>query len=200
MEIFGSKKTMTIMTIADCHGKLKKNDIKPKLNHDIKAVFLLGDNTPDDIRLALSMLPDNIPIYGVTGNHDYKAIYEPFSRITELNGRNTELNGIIIGGISGSLRYKYDDYYSLISNEESIRILKDLPYCDILIAHDKPCFETIKDDLYDAHAGLKGIGEYILKKKPKYVLHGHLHVPSVTKKKHTKIRCCYGVEVFNLIL
>lgn len=188
--------SLTVMTIADSHGRINKDDLKSKWNDRIDAVFMLGDNFPDDIEAALEIIPQGVAIYAVSGNHDSKDLLSHYERLNELNGQRTELKGCSITGLSGSIRYKQDDYYSLITNEESERILSDTPYSDILITHDKPCFN--KPETVMAHSGLTGIGEYIKVRRPEIVLHGHLHEPYIKKYQNTVIRCCYGVEVFEI--
>ena len=49
-----------------------------------------------------------------------------------------------------------------------------------------------------AHSGLTGIAEYIQRKRPSYVLHGHLHEPHIEVCYGTTIRCCFRTEFFAL--
>lgn len=197
------KTHLKVMTIADSHGHLEQGTVKSVLSGALPdAVFFLGDNFPCDIETALEELPLSVTqIYGLTGNHDAKDSLVPYSeRITEIDkATGTVLsNGCRLEGLSGSIRYKEDDYYSMLTNEESERIMAEKPQCDILITHDKPCFYVPKT--VDAHSGLLGIGKYILEKKPQIVLHGHLHKPYIKQLGDTIIRCCYGVEMFDITL
>lgn len=199
---------LKVMTIADSHGKLMQKDVKEVLDNNAypDVVFFLGDNFPSDIEAALEVIPKSVKwIFGVTGNHDAKDALAPYSkRILDVSeasyatGNMVSSDDYCVGGLSGSIRYKDDDYYSMLTNEESERIMDSKPWCDILITHDKPCFNVPK--VLDSHSGLTGIGDYILKKKPQLVLHGHLHERYIKQLGNTIIRCCYGVELFDVTL
>lgn len=196
---------LNVLTIADGHGKLMQRDIKKVLdehpNPDV--VFFLGDNTSEDIEAVLELVPKHVKMYGVVGNHDFKDVLEPYKdRITDVSeysyatGNMTSETDYTIGGLAGSLRYKPDDRYVMLSNEESEAILERKPEVDILITHDKPCFSV--PETLTAHSGLTGIGKYIIEKMPKIVLHGHLHERYTKRWGKTIIRSCYGVEMFTV--
>lgn len=191
--------SLNVLSIADSHGKLMQKDLKNALysspTPDI--VVLLGDNAPNDLEAVLDVLPEDIPIYGVEGNHDEKGVLQRYNRILDLNGRCISSSSpYTIGGLSGSIRYKDGDYYAMLTNEESENIMSAMLRCDILITHDKPCFEL--PDVITAHSGLTGIGKYIQAQSPQIVLHGHLHDRYIKQYRKTIIRCCYGVETFTI--
>lgn len=195
------KKIFNVITVADCHGRLKTSELAAvyeNIDKDdfIKAdgmfVLLLGDNTEKDIENVLSIIPENIDIYGVVGNHDKKNLLSSYPRINDINGVYTLTKDFSIAGLSGSLRYKDDPDHALITNEESEKILSKMPYVDIFIAHDQPCFQKPAEP--DAHSGLTGIAKYIMEKHPQYVFYGHLHDKLFGRYKDTLYYCCYGVE------
>ncbi len=190
---------LNVLSVADSHGKLMQKDLKNTLysspTPDI--VVLLGDNAPDDLEAVLDVLPEDMPIYGVEGNHDEKGVLQRYNRILDVNGRCIASSpSCVIGGLSGSIKYKDSDYYAMLTNEESEQVMKNMPHCDILITHDKPCFEL--PDVITAHSGLTGIGKYIQAQSPHIVLHGHLHDRYIKRYRNTIIRCCYGVEAFTI--
>ena len=88
-----------------------------------------------------------------------------------MNGNVIEINGIKIGGIQGSHKYKDEDFPSF-NHEESIKFLDRMDKVDILISHDKPFTYDYKDNIHD---GLKGITYYLYKNEVPYNVHGHLH-------------------------
>lgn len=191
---------LTAITIADSHGNLRRDDIMNPLHTGElpDVVFLLGDNFVSDLETVLDIVPESIPIYGIVGNHDQKDLFADFPRIKNVNGICTAPKSIAddytIAGLSGSIRYKNDDYYAMLTNEESEQALSRVPYADILLTHDKPCFSA--PEKLTSHSGLTGIGKYVLERKPKIVLHGHLHERYAKRLGDTVIRCCYGVEKF----
>lgn len=192
-----------VLTIADCHGTLMQHEIGeayvkakvPDLFEPPWVVFLLGDNSYEDIETVLSYIPERIPIFGVLGNHDTKTLYDDFNRITSLDKMVIDWNGFDFGGLSGSVKYKDDDYYALISNEDSIKAMNELSPCDVLVTHDRPRFiEKQNEDII--HSGLTGIGNFIKQRKTKIVLHGHLHDRSIVRYNNIFIKCCYRAERF----
>lgn len=196
---------LDVMTVADTHGNLMQKDVMKALsgNPNPDVVFFLGDNYPDDIEAVLEVVPKHIRMYGVAGNHDFKDILTPYSeRIIDVSkncystGGMVGVTGYSVGGLSGSIRYKDDECYAMLTNEESNAIMEDKPQVDILITHDKPCF-TLPEKI-TSHSGLTGIGNYILRAKPKIVLHGHLHEKYIKRMGDTIIRSCYGVETFKV--
>jgi len=199
----GAMLRLNIMTVADCHGNLMEREVTEKWEEadgKIDAVFLLGDNTIDDIECVLSRVPKNIPVFGIVGNHDQQDIFEanPNWEVTNVHKKVVE-GDFKIGGYGGCIKYKDGGtYYMLHTNEESIRELGQMPYVDILITHDKPCFS--EPETLNSRSGLTGIASYIYEVKPKAVIHGHLHDRSIKRLGDTYIRCCYKVEVFSVDL
>lgn len=208
LSAWASRISINVMTVADSHGNLMQRELQKEYKKalsvgKLNAVFLLGDNFINDIETILEVIPEEVPIYGVVGNHDAKDLLVPYKRIVNVSGMciapiadNHALSeyDYAIAGLSGSIRYKDDDYYAMLTNEESDVIMAKLPYAEILLTHDKPCFQA--PEKLTSHSGLTGIGSYILEKKPKIVLHGHLHERYIKQYGDTMIRCCYGVETF----
>lgn len=209
-----------VMTVADCHGKLMMKEVEDLVQkHGIPAiVFFLGDNTVDDVECVLEVLRTKNdkkampPMFGVVGNHDSWSFYErkQFAEIHALHffGRTRfpsymEIpENFSISGIGGSIRYTDSSVRAMLTNEESVELLNashlldNAGYEDVLIAHSNPCFEA--PERITSHSGLLGIGEYIKKCHPQIVLHGHLHERYIKWYGDTIIRCCYGVECFEI--
>lgn len=198
-------KELKVVTIADCHGSLKPEELD-KIAEQPDLVFLLGDNDASDIQLITDFFKKNSPdsvMVGITGNHDTRKLLQDIdfeAKIRDIHRSVIKCLDVRIGGFSGSIRYKPNpnDYYSMYSNEEGKAMLSELPDCDILITHDKPCYFTPIST--SSHSGLVGIGDYIKTKKPAFVFHGHLHDNYVEQYKDTLIRCCYRVEFFTVKL
>lgn len=190
--------------IADCHGSLSHQELCDRiLPKKIDIFLLLGDNFPNDIDCFLDFASEHypsIPIVGVEGNHDQHGLLKTVgnSKVINIHKDVMTFGNIKIGGFSGSIKYKPDDYYVMYTNEESQQLLSDLPYCDLFITHDKPCFAVPEN--ITSHSGLIGIGNYIRRQKPAIVLHGHLHDRYLEQYENTFIRCCYRVEVLDIRL
>lgn len=194
---------MNVLTVADCHGHLTKSDIAETLaGRKPDVIFFLGDNEAEDIELVKETVKDTA-MYGVVGNHDYINILKDHG-IEDLHGKTVLFDGFRIGGFGGTIKYKDDCSRLMFTNEESESLMAYFPKCDILITHDKPCFQKAKlfrkkePVVVNAHSGMTGIAEYIKKNRPLYHLHGHLHVPYIEEKYGTKIRCCFRTEFLYL--
>ena len=191
------KKAFNVLVLADGHGHIRREDLQDT-DRIPDAIFLLGDNDYDDIQELKRFIDEyryTAPIFGIEGNHDKKGFLER-EGIQNLHNKTIEFEGLIIGGLSGSIRYTEKMNYCMLSNGESEALMSQMPYCDILLTHDKPCFE--KPERTDAHSGLTGIGSYIMYHHPSLVLHGHLHEPYIRQYENTVIRCCYGIECFTI--
>ena len=208
------KVELRVMTIADCHGSLQKQELvlgyrgeKPDI------ILLLGDNFINDLDLCMTFFKENnlekCLILGIVGNHEDKNILNKYPLIKNVDRTVYYHKGIRIGGFSGSIKYKNEDnIYQLWTNKESEELLKELNPVDILVTHDQPCFN--KPIEMDAHSGLTGIAKYIKEKHPFINIHGHTHErdkesisyrPKLFGKKYsTIIQSCYRVESFDLTI
>ena len=195
-----------VLTIADTHGELTREELKEKIEKQKPDIcLLLGDILYNDMKKICEIVP--CMKFGICGNHEYRCFLDNFPDVLDLDKmqyvHQIRLDDIVqmvsFAGLSGSIKYTEDHTRYLITQKEAMDSLSKTGPVDILLTHDKPCFRKPRDyhcSVHtDAHAGLYGIGKYILEKKPKYVFHGHLH-KSETKviKKHTTVISCYGVE------
>lgn len=200
---------LNLLIITDTHGSILKHlsDIESKIkNADI--LLFLGDVYYADLDNFFNYIKDidNKPIFGIIGNHDDLCIPNNFPEVHWIDGKTEKITvkgkDIIIGGLSGSIKYKNSDY-CLRTHKESVDILDNMGYCDILITHDKPMFDKPEEAIYDtlstnAHSGLYGIGKYIIDKYPKMVIHGHIHDRYIQKINDTTIKCCYLIEEIHI--
>ncbi len=185
-----------ILAIADTHGDLA---IKPEMQDKLKNVddydlcCLLGDITYSDYEVIIKNVSKE-KMVGLLGNHDGCDVLRHYN-INNLNGKVININGLRIGGIQGSIRYKNEEYPSF-THMESIDFLNKMEQVDILFSHSGP-FWNYNDD--PVHNGLKGITNYLYKNKTPYNIHGHLHKNKLKVLKNgTKVQCIYGVELLEI--
>jgi Icc-related predicted phosphoesterase len=153
-----------------------------------------GDLPPYYIDFVASTL--SVPTYGVHGNHDGSLAraharggdHDEHSHMDwgmeELHGRIVQEQGLLIGGFDGCLRYNRGSFqYS----EEGMRwqIAQMVPqllmnrlrygrYLDILVTHAPP--RHIHDQEDRPHQGFKAFRWFLQKFRPRYHLHGHIHI------------------------
>lgn len=191
---------MKILVVADTHGQLQPHQLPQEtLFTKPDGIFLLGDVFINDIELLKYFYP-TVPMLGVGGNHDKWDLLKT-ANIQDIHGCVVRWNRLYIAGFGGSYKCLEKDEYMMHTQEETIKQLIQLPSCDILLTHDKPCFQIInKDTIMDTTTGLIGIAQYIDKNKPKLHLHGHTHTSETDWHNMTCIKSIYGVELIDLEL
>ena len=181
-----------LLVITDTHDFLQYEEYQEKL-HDLGEYDLccaLGDISYRDYEIILRYVPKE-KIVALLGNHDDFEVLNHFG-LNDLNGKIITINGIRIGGIQGSYRYKTKNFPSF-THEESIKFLNQMDEVDILLSHDGPFQNYSNSNL--VHIGLKGITEYLYKNRVPYNIHGHNHVSQDSCLKNgTKVLNRYFIE------
>jgi Icc-related predicted phosphoesterase len=179
---------MQILAIADRPPREKIKSILDK--NPVDLICTLGDLD----QFSLSELVDikNIPKIGVYGNHCSGMYFEPLG-ITNMHLKTFEIGGLVFGGFEGCVRYKKDPSVKMYTQEEASELLKDFPHVDVMLTHCPPY--GVNDEPNElAHQGFKALREYVERKKPKYLLHGHTYPSSenlVTRFADTEIVYVY---------
>lgn len=137
--------------ITDTHSHITKQALDDFISDigDVDVIFILGDMSERE-QLLLKQYYADIPRYALLGNHDYYGQLEE-TGLPDINGKMVVVNGVSFTGIHGSIKYKNTDA-PMMTNEESVKIAKTLPECDILLSHDKA--KKAGDE--GSHAGLEG--------------------------------------------
>lgn len=119
------------------------------------------------------------PVLYVPGNHDASYLRHPPEGCDCIDDRIVELNGLRILGLGGCRRYHPGPYqYSEKEMRCRIRKLRFALWrtkgVDIVVTHAPPY--GVGDALDRAHWGFSALLELLDKYKPKYLLHGHVHM------------------------
>ncbi|MDR2535730.1 MAG: metallophosphoesterase [Treponema sp.] len=200
---------MKILCISDHIDPLVyTNTIKERFG-DIDLVLSAGDLPMDYLDFVVSSL--NKPLLFVFGNHDenhfksmaIKEITAPFGLVTELppssgaiyiGSRVRYEEGLIFAGLGGSMQYnKGENQYT--DFEMNLEILKLLPglifnrifrgrFLDILLTHASPL--GIHDKPDRCHQGFKPFLWFMRVFKPKYLVHGHIHLYDLSEVRTTR--------------
>jgi Icc-related predicted phosphoesterase len=183
---------------------------------DIDLILSCGDLPFFYLEYIISML--NKPFYFVRGNHFYggdptiglkqESIWEH----TNLHRRVVDVNGMLIAGIEGSVRYNRGPYqytqdemwqsvFHLVP-ELLINKTKTDRYLDVFISHSPPWGIHDKEDL--PHHGIKAFRWLIRVFKPRLHLHGHIHLlsqdePRETRINDTRVLNVYGYRIIDLL-
>jgi Icc-related predicted phosphoesterase len=131
-----------------------------------EAVVTLGDLRPDWID---SLAGVDVPRLGVHGNHDGPDDLAPLG-IRDLHRSTADVDDWTFAGFEGCVRYGSGPHQ--YTQDEAAELASWLPAADVLICHCPPL--GVNDEPDDpAHAGFRGLREWVDRHHPRYVLHGH---------------------------
>ena len=176
---------------------------------DVDLILSAGDLPLDYLDFIISTL--NKPLFFIFGNHhveEYKLYatgssspYEiPSSGEiktiggTHLGTKVRHENGIIVAGLGGCMRYNKGEN-QFTEFQMKLEILKMLPallfnriirgrYLDILLTHASPW--GIHDKQDKCHWGFKCFLWFMRVFRPKYLVHGHIHLYDLSEVRTTK--------------
>jgi Icc-related predicted phosphoesterase len=171
---------------------------------DVDMVLCAGDLPLDYLDFIVSNL--NCPLLFVFGNHNLEG-YEHyaenrplrnwapgFSGLTYAGTRVCRERGLIVAGLGGSMWYNggKNQYSELGMIIEIIKIIPSLVInrvfrgraLDILLTHAAP--RGIHDRNDPCHRGFKSFLWFMRTFKPKYLVHGHIHLYDLSSARSTK--------------
>ncbi|HBX67994.1 MAG TPA: hypothetical protein DEH25_01010 [Chloroflexi bacterium] len=160
----------------------------------------------------------NVPLFFVHGNHDSAVETSDHGECTyphggtNLHRRVFRYEGLLIAGVQGSIRYNNNGKYQYTQFQMWQSVLKLVPgllwnrlfygrYLDVFVTHAPPW--GIHDGPDYPHIGIQAFRWLLKTFKPRFHLHGHIHVyrPDViveTQFGATKVVNTYGYKVTEL--
>lgn len=189
---------MKILCISDQVDPLIYSSSLKERFSEIDMILCAGDLPMEYIDFVVSSL--NKPAYFIFGNHNLQefrfyhevdklefheqysmkhahgAAYAGFKVIRE--------NGLLIAGVSGSIRYN-NGKNQYTEKEMKSKLIKMIPaliynkikygrYLDIFLTHASP--KDIHDKPDPCHKGFECYRWFLKKFKPTYMIHGHIHL------------------------
>ncbi|MDR2135770.1 MAG: metallophosphoesterase [Treponema sp.] len=192
---------MKILCISDQIDPLVyTNSIRERFG-DVDIVLSAGDLPMDYLDFVVSSL--NKPLFFVFGNHNLNVLayytggacvnyaeehsYQGSGAI-HVGSKIARHEGLIIAGLGGSRRYNRGEN-QFTESQMMRQILKLIPallfnrvfrgrYVDILLTHASP--RGIHDREDRCHMGFKAFLWFMRTFKPKYLVHGHIHLYSLS--------------------
>ncbi len=168
---------MRILIFSDLHGDMEMIKRVKELSNDVDLAICCGDITPihgDTITVSRKIGRLN-RLFIIPGNFELPTILNIACKEnswTDLHGKSFNINGIIIGGCGGALKGPFNTPYEL-SEDEFRHILSKIGEVDILVTHTPP--KGIVDYTNGLNIGSEAIRDFIIEKKPKLNLCGHVH-------------------------
>ena len=206
---------MKILTVSDriVEG-IYSASIKQRFG-DVDLVLACGDLPPYYLEFIVTML--SVPLLYVFGNHDLgvftpngKFKYAPEGCIN-IDGRVMNVKGLLIGGLEGSMLYSGRSHHQYTEWDMRWKALRMAPalwwnrlrygrFLDILITHAPPY--RIHDGSDLCHTGFKTFLRMMDIYRPRYLIHGHVHIYSPhtivrTTYRYTQVVNTYGYQIIN---
>ena len=185
---------------------------------DVDLIVSCGDLPFYYIEYVISMV--NKPSYYVYGNHgreveyqggDWQKKTEPMGA-TNLHERTEREGRILLAGLEGSIRYNSAARFQYTDNEMMLKVMGMAPklmrnrirfgrYLDVLVTHSPPL--GIHDQPDRAHTGFRSFLTFMRWYKPRFLLHGHVHLyrhnlVTRTQYDQTEVINVYPFQVLNL--
>lgn len=207
---------MKIMAVSDrVMENLYVSNLREKYP-DIELLIGCGDLPFYYLEFLVSAL--DAPMVYVRGNHDGGVQYTTDGRRltsvqggVDIHGRALMVNNLLLAGLEGSMRYRPNADLMYTEAEMIAQAAKLLPSLlwnkqrygralDILVAHSPPW--RIHDGRDLPHTGFKIFRTLLTYLKPRYLLHGHMHIyrqdtVRVTQFVETTVMNVYPYLLFN---
>jgi len=185
---------------------------------DVDLIISCGDLPFYYIEYVVSMV--NKPSYYVFGNHGREVEYQggdwrqktaPLGAMN-LHGKTVREGDLLLAGLEGSIRYNDSSRFQYTDKEMMRHVMLMAPklmrnrlrygrYLDVLVAHSPPL--GIHDQPDRAHTGFRSFLTFMHWFRPRYLLHGHVHlyrrnVPTRTMYEQTEVINVYPYQILNL--
>lgn len=206
---------MKILTVSDRVVEIIYSASIQQRFGDVELVLACGDLPFNYLEFIVTML--GVPLLYVFGNHD-QGVFTPSGKLKyapegciNVNGKVVNVRGLLIGGLEGSMRYSGQGNHQYTEGDMRWKALRMAPtlwwnrlrrgrFLDILITHAPPY--RIHDGTDLCHTGFKTFLNMMDIYRPRYLIHGHVHVYSPhtivrTTYRHTQVVNTYDYQIIN---
>ncbi|MFI3257412.1 MAG: metallophosphoesterase [Spirochaetales bacterium] len=213
---------MKILCVSDQIDPLVYSSEAKEYFKDIDIILCAGDLAMEYVDYIVSTL--NKPTYFVFGNHNLEEFcfyhkYETTSTYcqnisdnlryshgaTYLGFKTAKEQNVLMAGCSGSMRYN-NGLAQYTENQMFFQLIKMIPrllynkirygrYIDIFLTHASPLGIHDKQDL--CHKGFACYRWFIKKFKPKYMIHGHIHLYDLQEKRISEWNSTTVINAFS---
>jgi len=168
---------MRILAISDVEAKYYYDYYTPGKLDGFDFILACGDLNKEYLEFIVTMA--NCPLLYVHGNHDELFDLQPPQGCICIDDQIYNYQGIRILGLGGSYQYRDGKYmFTEKQMRQRIRRLKFQLHksngFDILVTHSPA--RHINDFESVSHRGFECFSMLIEKYKPKYFIHGHVHM------------------------
>jgi Icc-related predicted phosphoesterase len=186
---------------------------------DVELIVGCGDLPYYYLDFLISAL--DVPLVYVHGNHDGGAQYTADRGLItgvdggdEIHCRTINIKGLLLAGLGGSMRYRPRAPHMYSEAEMRAQLARLVPrllwnrqkygrYLDILVTHSPPFGIHDRQDL--PHTGFKVFLTFMRLFKPRYLLHGHIHIyrqdhPRITQYEETTVVNVFPYRIMDIEL
>lgn len=168
---------MKILAIADEESKYLWDYYEKEKLEGIDLILSAGDLDPRYLSFLVTL--SSVPVLYVHGNHDDKYEQMPPEGCICIEDQIYEYKGVRILGLGGSMRYRPGKHQ--YTDKQMARRIRKLWFAlrrkkgfDILLTHS-PAYQ-LNDGRDLPHQGFKAFQTLLDKYKPKFFIHGHVHL------------------------
>ena len=201
---------MKILVVSDrVLDTLYSSNVRAKYP-DLDLIIGCGDLPYYYLDFLVSAL--DAPLVYVLGNHDGGPQFSTDKgQITgvqggiDIHGRTANIGGLIMAGLGGSMRYRPRAPHMYTEVEMRGQLARLAPklvwnrqrhgrYLDILVAHSPPFGIHDRKDL--PHTGFKVFLTLMQLFKPRYLLHGHIHIYRQDYQRETEYQQTSVINIY----
>ncbi len=202
---------MKILTVSDRVDELVYSAAITRLFGDVDLVLGCGDLPHYYLEFIVTMLGG--PLFYVIGNHAnaVKARYGPRSEweypggCENIDGRIVRYKRLLVAGLEGSMRYNRNPDFQYTDREMARKVWQLVPgmlvnkllygrYLDILITHAPP--RGVHDASDRCHQGFGAFLFLMDRFRPRYLVHGHVHVYSPRQSVESVYGCTDVINTY----
>ena len=185
---------MKLLLLSDAESSYLWDYYRPGRLSEYDLIISCGDLKASYLTFLVTM--GRAPLLYVHGNHDTDYSRRPPEGCECIEDRLVTVNGLRILGLGGSLMYNGAPHQY---TERQMRrrlwragwAIRRARGVDVVVTHAPPRGYGDAEDL--AHRGFECFGEFLEKYRPRYLVHGHVHmnygrdVPRVVRRGATQI-------------
>lgn len=208
---------MKILAVSDkVDERIYSMNLKERFDN-IDLILSCGDLPFYYLEYIVTLL--QAPLLYVQGNHGPEVELSPSGEekreawgCVNIDNRIVDIQGFLVGGLEGSMRYTAQGKYQYTDLEMQLKAWRMAPrlwlnrlfkgrHIDILITHAPPY--GIQDGQDLCHTGFKAFLSFMDRYRPRYLLHGHMHLYRTDESRtshygSTDIVNVYGHQVLQI--
>ena len=210
---------MKLLCVSDQIDPYVYNSAAKERFGDVDAVLSAGDLPDEYLDFISGAL--NKPVFFVFGNHNLKSFLHyhglplkgefrmenefPATGATYIGFKCLKADKMLIAGASGCIRYN-NGPCQYTERQMAFKLLRLVPrlilnklrygrYLDVFITHAAPL--GIHDKADPCHKGFKCFLKFMHVFKPKYLLHGHIHLYDLQAERVTQFESTTVINVYS---